>query len=77
MSEFYIDADKARRLDIISKVKVKLNGAVVGRVLRAKSGNNGFVEFFKYPLKLNSAKDELVTIKRRGLVKISINKAKK
>lgn len=77
MSEFYIDVDKAQRLGIISKVKVKLNGAIVGRVARAKSGNNGFVEFLKYPLELSGSTDELVTIKRRGLVKISINKAKK
>lgn len=71
-SGFYIDVNKASKRRILQKVRVRLNGKLVNRVIAAKSGKNGFVEFYADPLKVRG--EDVVTRKVRGLVKISINK---
>lgn len=71
--EFYIDVDKAIRLGIISRLSVTLNGKRIGKVLAAKSGKNGFVEYQEQDPKIIFG-DRLESKKLRGLVKISIRK---
>lgn len=70
--KFYIDVDKANRLGIIGCVNVSLNGRRLKYVIAAKSGLNGFVECIRTPFPVRDG--EVLTVKKRGLVKISINK---
>lgn len=69
--EFYIDVGKATRRGIIGRVNVSLNGRRVKNVIAAKSGVNGFIEYQPEPLRRKG--DEFLTVKKRGLVKVSIN----
>lgn len=69
---FYIDVDKARKLGINHLVSIRLNGRKVKRCIAAKSGKNGFVEFIPQHPKVKN--EELVTSKKRGVVKVSISK---
>lgn len=73
MSGFYIDADKATRRDLIGRIKVTLNGRPLKLVVAAKSGRNGFVEFFVRPLTIRG--DAFVTKKLRGNVKVTLSPA--
>ncbi|CAH9016482.1 conserved hypothetical protein [Vibrio phage 137E35-1] len=72
--QFYIDVDKASRLGLIPYVRVSLNGKRIHKVIAAKHGVNGFVEYYDNDPKINFAKYELITHKARGNVKISIHK---
>lgn len=76
MSGFYIDVDKAERLGIIERVKVSLNGRKIKRVIAAKSGRNGFVEYLVYPLRVDRTGEEAQSVKLRGNVKITISPRK-
>lgn len=75
MFNMYIDIDKAERLNLISKIRVTVNGKKYWKVIACKHGKNGFVEI--YTGKLNRKKNDLVTRKFRGNVKISFNLDKK
>lgn len=71
--EFYIDVDKAVRLGIIGRLSVTLNGKRIGKILAAKSGKNGLVEYYEQDPKIIDG-DRLESKKLRGVVKISIRK---
>jgi hypothetical protein len=69
MAEFYVETGDIachRKL-----VRVSLNGKRISKSTRAKSGKDGFVEFYKQPYQIVGG--ELVTVKLRGNVKISMS----
>lgn len=66
----YINVEKAERLGILGKIKVRINGKILSKVISAKSGKNGFVEIV---CGINKTKNEFVNKKFRGNVKISFN----
>lgn len=72
---FYIDIDKANRRGIGGLVEVKFNGKKIDKAIAAKSGKNGFVEYIVQPLKMR--RNEIVTKKVRGNVKVSIGLTKR
>lgn len=79
-SSFYIDADKAAKWGIIGSVSVYLNGKKIDKCTAAKSGVNGYVEFYdnieskrvKGYIRIH---DSVPTIKKRGNVQIKIKPA--
>lgn len=76
-ASIYIDVRLAERYGYMRKVRVHLNGREVKRVVSAKSGKNGFVEYaeessfktYKKALKLNDWPSKRV----RGNVVIKFN----
>lgn len=74
-SGFYIDVEKAERLNLLGKLKVYINGNRISKAVAAKSGKSGFVEFYETPIMIDKRKaDEVLRRKLRGNVKVSINK---
>ena len=70
-ASFYTDVDRAICSGIIGRVSARLNGRLIKRVIAAKSGRNGFVEYHPEPFKIKG--DCFVSRKLRGNVKISIS----
>jgi hypothetical protein len=69
MAELYLQAG-----DIAcdrKRVTVSVNGKVIPKCIRAKSGKNGFVEFYLNPLQLKNC--DALRGKMRGNVKISMS----
>tara|TARA_R110000751_G_scaffold91926_2_gene180099 strand:+ start:1528 stop:1749 length:222 start_codon:yes stop_codon:yes gene_type:complete len=67
----YIDIDMFIRRRLAGMVSFRLNGKIINKVVRAKSGKNGFVEYYPQPLTIKN--DEVVRVKKRGNVKLSFN----
>ncbi len=72
--QFYIDVKKAERLHLLGCIKVSINGKRIHRAIAAKHGVNGFVKYEDNDPKINFTKNEIITHKARGNVKITINK---
>lgn len=70
---FYIDIDKAHVHGLVGRLSFSINGVRVYRVIAAKHGKNGFVEYYPCPYVIKN--DHIVSRKLRGNVKISIKPA--
>lgn len=67
----YIGVEKAERRGVIGKVRIYLNGREVKRCIAAKHGRNVFVEYHPQPLRVKG--DEVVSVNKRGNVKVTFN----
>lgn len=74
-SSFYLDVEKMARRRLFCKLTVRLNGKRMSKVIACKTGNHGFVEYLLFPLRLKDGEAE--TIKKRGVVRLSIDKSQR